>query len=29
MKRRRSRPIAHVAAETGVSRACLPEWKSR
>ncbi|MEU6976994.1 leucine zipper domain-containing protein [Streptomyces sp. NPDC046371] len=29
MERCRSRPIAHVAAEAGVSRACLSTWKSR
>ena len=23
------RPIAHVAAEAGVSRACLSKWKAR
>jgi transposase len=29
VERCRSRPIAHVAAEAGVSRACLSKWKSR
>ncbi|MBA9050445.1 transposase [Streptomyces phaeogriseichromatogenes] len=29
LERCRTRPIAHVAAETGVSRACLSNWKSR
>ncbi|WP_329417476.1 helix-turn-helix domain-containing protein [Streptomyces sp. NBC_01268] len=29
VERCRSRPIAHVAAEAGVSRACLSTWKSR
>nr|QBF51782.1 truncated IS481 family transposase [Streptomyces caniferus] len=29
MERCRTRPIAHVAAEAGVSRACLSKWKNR
>lgn len=29
IERCRSRPIAHVAAEAGISRACLSKWKSR
>lgn len=29
VKRCRSRPIAHVAAEAAVSRACLSKWKHR
>lgn len=29
MERCRSRPAAHVAAEAGVSRACLSKWKNR
>jgi len=29
IERCRSRPIAHVAAEAGVSRACLSKWKAR
>ncbi|MBT2493308.1 IS481 family transposase [Streptomyces sp. ISL-96] len=29
VERCRSRPIAHVAAEAGVSRACLSKWKNR
>lgn len=29
IERCRTRPIAHVAAEAGVSRACLSKWKSR
>ncbi|MEV5137152.1 IS481 family transposase [Streptomyces syringium] len=29
VERCRARPIAHVAAEAGVSRACLSKWKNR
>ncbi|MFC9845135.1 IS481 family transposase [Streptomyces sp. NPDC060223] len=29
VERCRTRPIAHVAAEAGVSRACLSKWKNR
>nr|WP_234358450.1 leucine zipper domain-containing protein [Streptomyces sp. NRRL B-24085] len=29
VERCRTRPIAHVAAEAGVPRACLPTWKNR
>jgi transposase InsO family protein len=29
IERCRTRPIAHVAAEAGVSRACLSKWKNR
>lgn len=29
VERCRSRPIAHVAAEAGVSRTCLSKWKNR
>lgn len=29
IRRCQSRPIAHVAAEAGVSRACLSKWKAR
>lgn len=29
VERCRGRPIAHVAAEAGVSRACLSKWKNR
>lgn len=29
IERCRTRPIAHVAAEAGVSRACLSKWKAR
>ncbi len=28
IQRCQSRPIAHVAAEAGISRACLSKWKS-
>lgn len=29
IERCQTRPIAHVAAEAGVSRACLSKWKRR
>src|SRR5690554_5917022 len=29
IQRCKDRPIAHVAAEAGVSRACLSKWKAR
>ncbi|MER6618005.1 leucine zipper domain-containing protein [Streptomyces xantholiticus] len=29
VERRRTRPIAHVAAERGISRACTSKWVSR
>ncbi|GIG34506.1 hypothetical protein Col01nite_36650 [Cellulomonas oligotrophica] len=29
VRRCESRPIAHVAAEAGISRQCLSKWKAR